>query len=578
MPHVTVSVNGATRDWPADMETYDYIVVGAGSAGCVLADRLTASGRFRVLLIEAGGSDDRFWIKVPLGYGMTYADPAVNWCYTASIDPGLNHRRNFWPRGRVLGGSSSINALAYLRGLPHDFDDWERAGATGWNWETARAAFQTLETHVGPNSDEITRSDRRGPVHVADCSERMHPFSDHFLQAAKEMGWRRPRHLNGRAHEGIVRLRSTLRNRRRWSAADAFLRPAERRSNLRIVKQALVRRIVFDGHRAVGVEYSASGGLHTATCGREVILSAGAVNTPQLLQLSGVGSPALLQHHGIQVRHALNQVGKGLQDHLAISHVFRASEPTLNNRLGNWPGKIIAGLEYVLFRRGPLSVPVNQVGGFVRATGNDPVDMQIYCNPMSYRPTSIGPVIDAEAGFSLSAQPCRPTSRGEIAVVSSDPEVAPAIRPNSLSTEYDRQQAIKAGRLLERLAATPALQAVTQSRLAPGISEMSDDELLEDFRARAASVFHASCTCRMGQDPGTSVVDPQLRVHGLAGLRVIDASAFPNVTSGNTNAPVMMLAARAAQMIIDNALSPAPAADIVSTSRQEDSCVAPAVA
>lgn len=544
------------------METCDYIIVGAGSAGCVLAERLTASGRNKVLLIEAGGSDDRFWIKVPLGYGKTYSDPAVNWCYTAATDPGLNHRRAFWPRGRVIGGSSSINALAYMRGLPHDFDDWERAGAYGWNWETVRPAFTALESHVEPDSDGKRQINGQGPVQVADCSDRMHPFSNHFIQAAREMGWSVPRHLKGGVHEGVVKLRSTMKDGRRWSAADAFLAPAQKRKNLHVVKYALVERIVFDGRRAVGVAYRTKGEAHIARCWREVIVSAGAVNSPQLLQLSGIGPAALLRRHGIKVRNALEPVGKGLQDHLCISHVFRATEPTLNNCLGNWSGKLFAGLEYVLLRRGPLSVPINQVGGFVHSTDDGPADTQIYCNPISYRAGAKRHVIDAEPGFSLAAQPCRPTSRGEISIVSSNPEVAPAIRPNSLSTDHDCEQAIKAGRLLHRLSATPALQSVIAARLDPRSTQMSDKDVLEDFKARAASVYHASCTCRMGSDSKTSVIDPRLQVHGIEDLRVIDASAFPNVTSGNTNAPVMMLAARAADIILERAAKPTTPANI----------------
>ncbi len=532
------------------MEAYDYIIVGAGSAGCVLAERLTASGRLKVLLIEAGGSDERFWIKVPLGYAKTYSDPVVNWCYTASADCGLNGRRIFWPRGRVLGGSSSINAMTYLRGLPQDFNDWEQAGAKGWNWQTVRAAFEAMETHVGPASAGTSRTTGHGPVQVADCSDRMHPFSDHFLRAAQDMGWYVPSHLNGSVHEGIAKLRSTMKYGRRWSAADAFLGPALKRDNLCVITNALVRRIVFQGNRAIGVEYCAQGTTHIVNCGREVLLSAGAVNSPQLLQLSGIGPATLLQQLGIEVRHALEEVGQGLQDHLCIAHNFRATEPTLNNRLGNWPGKFLAGLAYVLLRRGPLSVPVNQVGGFVRHSKDSTDAIQVYCNPMSYRVGANGPSIDPVAGFSLAAQPCRPTSRGEVAIVSSDPEFAPAIRPNSLSTAYDCEQAVEAGRLLGRLAATPSIRAVTRSRTLPETLPKSDSEWLEDFRARATSVYHASCTCRMGADAKTSVVDWQLRVHGVHGLRVIDASAFPNVTSGNTNAAVMMLAARAADMIL----------------------------
>lgn len=522
------------------MDKYDFIIVGAGSAGCVLANRLSACGRHKVLLIEAGSSDRRFWIKVPLGYGKTYDDPAVNWCYTAAVDAGLANRAAFWPRGRVIGGSSSINAMAYLQGLPHDFDDWETAGAEGWNWETVRDTYADLEGDATP-----------GRVHISDVSARMHPFSSHFLKAAEQAGWPLHDDLNGAAREGIARLRSTTKNGRRWSAADAFLRPAMKRPNLRVVSSAMVERVTLENGVATGVEYRVPGQLHCARAGCEVIVSAGAVNSPQLLQLSGIGPADLLRCHGIEVQHDLGQVGRGLQDHLGISYQFTATEPTLNNRLGNWPGKIAAGMRYLLTRSGPLSVPVNQVSGFVRSDPDKPADIQLYCNPMSYNVQPDGsPNVASQAGFLICAQPSRPSSRGEVAIQSADPRMAPAIQPNSLSTNEDCAKAIAAGRIAQKLAETPAIRAVVKD--GPDIAAMSDEAILEDFRQRAGSIYHASCTCRMGRTAQDSVLDARLRVHGVAGLRVIDASSFPNVTSGNTNAPVMMLAARGAEMILQD--------------------------
>ncbi|MEP1767552.1 MAG: GMC family oxidoreductase N-terminal domain-containing protein [Sulfitobacter sp.] len=534
------------------MARYDFIIIGAGSAGCVLVDKLTACGRFTVLLIEAGGSDRRFWIKVPLGYGKTFDDPAVNWRYTAKADPELNQRRAYWPRGKVIGGSSSINAMAYLQGLPQDFEDWERAGAKGWNWANLREVYQQMETHEEPDGAHAKRLRGNGPVHVSDLRHRMHPFSRHFLTAAKQAGWATPDYHNADQREGIAPLPATVKKGRRWSAADAFLRPASTRKNLRIVSGALVEQIILENRAATGVKYRHGGEETAATAQREVIVCAGAINSPQLLQLSGIGPADLLQSLGIKVHHAAPQVGRGLQDHLGISHQFAATEPTLNNSLHPWSGKIFAGIQYLAARRGPLSVPINQIGGFIRSGQKAHADVQLYCNPMSYGISADGrPEVDSSAGFLICAQPCRPTSRGEVTLASPCPHTPPDIRPNSLSTHEDRAMAIAAGRAVQRLAATPAMRAVTAQVSA--LETMGDAALLEDFRARAASVFHASCTCRMGRTAQDSVLDARLRVHGISGLRVIDASSFPNVTSGNTNAPVMMLAARGAQMILQDA-------------------------
>ncbi|MGB0439627.1 MAG: GMC family oxidoreductase, partial [Paracoccaceae bacterium] len=328
-------------------DCYDFIIVGAGSAGCVLADRLTACGRYKVLLVEAGGTDNRFWIKVPLGYAKTFHDARVNWRYTAAADPGLNGRRAYWPRGRVIGGSSSINAMAYLRGLPHDFDDWAAAGATGWGWDTARQIYETLETQSELTKGGARRLKGSGPLWVSEVSDRMHPFSGYFLQAAQDMGWPLSQNLNSDQTEGVMRLRSTAKGSRRWSAADAFLRPAMTRKNLRVISCAHVEKVLIKDRVAQGIRYRIGDTLHEARAAKEVILSAGAVNSPQLLQLSGVGPADLLRRHQIKVHHALPQVGQGLQDHLGISYFFRAAEPTLNNILGNWLGKAQAGLHYL---------------------------------------------------------------------------------------------------------------------------------------------------------------------------------------------------------------------------------------
>ncbi|GAA6202503.1 GMC family oxidoreductase N-terminal domain-containing protein [Aquicoccus sp. SU-CL01552] len=537
---------------------YDYIVVGAGSAGCALVERLTRDGRTRVLLIEAGGSDRRFWIKVPIGYAVNFANPRLNWDYHAEPDAALKGRRIYWPRGKVIGGSSSINAMAYMRGLPHDFDDWSRAGAEGWSWSRVRPAFERMEQHLERDADGRPRARGEGLLTVSDLRDQMSTFSARFLAAARDCGWDSCEDLSTTTGESIGYYRSTVRYGLRCSAADAFLAPARRRANLRVMTNALVERVTFEGKRATGLRFRAGGKTVEVAAGREVILCAGAINSPKLLQLSGIGPAGLLRGLGLTVRHDLPEVGRGLQDHLAISHIFRARVPTLNNILGRALPRLMAGLHFLAARRGPLGVPVNQVGGYLRgdAAVAQP-DMQIYCNPLSYRSAPDGrPVLDREPGYLLSAQLCRPTSRGEIAIRSADPGKAPLIRPNSLTTEHDRDGARRAIEIINRLATAPALADVTQTRLIPAPEMREPEALMEDFRDRASTVFHPTSTCRMGRGPQDSVLDARLKVHGVVGLRVVDSSAFPTVTSGNTNAPTMMLATRAAEMILEDAAAP----------------------
>ncbi|MBO0343984.1 GMC family oxidoreductase N-terminal domain-containing protein [Roseibium sp. CAU 1637] len=538
-----------------DDASFDYIIVGAGSAGCVLAEGLSASGKFKVLLLEAGGSDAQFWIKVPIGYGVNFKNARINWGYHAQPDPQLNARSVYWPRGRVIGGSSSINAMAYVRGLPQDFDDWENAGAAGWGWTSVKSAYEALETH-----SELTEHGRRvqrgsGPLWVSDLSDQMNPFSRHFLQAAEEAGWPVLANLNGSAVNGLSYYRSTVRNGLRFSAADAFLRPALKRPNLTVVSNALVEKLVVADGRAIGVRYRVGDKALTARAEGEVIVSAGAINSPQILQLSGLGPVDVLRAAGVKVQEELPQVGKGLQDHLAVSYQFGATEPTLNNIFRSPLQRMMAGVQYALMRRGPLSVPVNQVGGFVRTGEGEGVpNVQIFCNPANYHVNAEGKTILASApGYILSAQPCRPTSRGEIRIASSSPADAPLIVPNSLATEEDRHAALQATKAVRMLAETKSLRDVTRGRGTPDPITMSDDALMEDFKARASTVFHPTCTCRMGRNAADSVLDSELKVHGVKGLRVVDASAFPNITSGNTNAPTMMLAARAVQHILRSA-------------------------
>ncbi|MEI4261980.1 GMC family oxidoreductase [Roseovarius sp. D0-M9] len=535
------------------MDEFDYIVVGAGSAGCVMADRLSADGRHSVLLLEAGGGDARMWIKIPIGYAMNFANPKVNWGYVTEEDAGLAGRKVYWPRGRVIGGSSSINAMAYVRGLPRDFDDWEAAGATGWGWPEVQGAYDGMETRAG--ADPRPEKTASGPVWVQDLSDQMHPFSQTFLDAGRSAGFSQVHDMNQLGAEGLGFYHSTVRAGKRWSAADAFLRPATRRDNLHVVTRAHVTGLEFVGAQVTGLSYRRGAQIRRVRARREVILCAGAINTPQLLQLSGIGPADLLKSHGIEVRRDLPHVGQGLQDHLAVAYQFRARVPTLNSLLGTPFGRLRAAMQYALTCKGALSVPVNQVGGFVRSSAQETApDVQLFCNPASYEVNSAGKVVlDKEPGYLLSAQPCRPTSRGHVRIASASHLDAPIIQPNSLATEEDRTAAVKASKVIRSLARTPELQAVTAAPKCPEFDTMDDAALLEAFRSRASTVYHPSCTCRMGHGPQDSVLDARLKVHGVPGLRVVDASAFPNITSGNINAPTMMLAMRAAGMILQDA-------------------------
>ncbi|BBK41996.1 choline dehydrogenase [Allostella vacuolata] len=540
---------------PDAMTDYDYIIVGAGSAGCVLANRLTADGRFTVLLLEAGGSDRRFWIQVPIGYGKSFYNPQVNWMYRTEPDPALGGRQGYWPRGKVLGGSSSINAMVHVRGQAADFDDWQAAGNPGWGWADVLPYFRRSEDNAaGADAWRATG----GPLHVSTIDRDRHPTCLAYLQACREAGLPITDDFNGAQQEGAGLYQIATKGGLRMSAARAYLHPATGRANLRVETDSHAARLLFDGRRARGIEYIRAGTRLVARARREVILAAGAINSPQLLQLSGIGPAALLRRHGIPVVLDAPAVGRNLQDHLCIDHLYRARVPTLNQQLRPWWGKLRAGLAYLALRRGPLAISVNQGGGFVRTRpGLDRPNMQLYFSPLSYTRGVPGKRAlmqpDPFPGFLLSAQPCRPTSRGTIEIRSADPLEAPAIHPNSLATEHDRAELLEGSRFLRRLAAMPALSGIIAAEMEPGPAVRSDAELFEDIRRRASSVFHPVSTCRMGPDAAEAVVDHRLRVHGIGGLRVIDASAFPAVTSGNTNAPTIMLAEKGADLVLADA-------------------------
>jgi choline dehydrogenase len=536
------------------MDVFDYIVVGAGTAGCVVASRLSEDARRRILVLEAGVSERRFWIQLPIGYGRTFNDPRINWLYEAEADPALAGRRAFWPRGKVLGGSGSINAMVYFRGLPTDFDDWRNLGNPGWGFKDVLPFFQKFEDR---SAHPASAERRRPSIHISNVSADVHRLCQSFIDSCHALGYP-DQDFNGPTGEGVGIYQITTRGGLRDSSARSYLRPALKRANLELRLAAHVRRILFAAGRAVGVSYQRDGRTLEARARKGVILCGGAVNSPQLLQLSGIGDPTLLARHNIEVVAASPAVGRNLQDHLAVSYVYRSKVPTLNNELVPLKGQLKAAMRYLLTRRGPLAMSVNQAGGFVKS---DPArsrpNLQLYFNPISYVAQGktrrrLNP--DPFAAFILSFNPCRPTSRGHIEIRSADPSAAPAIRANSLATDNDVADVISGMHLLRALAVTAPLSRYVESELAPGGALQSDAELLEDFRTRAGTVFHPVGTCAMGPDPGTAVVDASLRVYGVGGLRIIDASAFPTITSGNTNAPTIMLAEKGAALVVTDEL------------------------
>lgn len=528
------------RLWhPLGLGDFDYIVVGGGTAGCVVAARLSESGAHRVLLLEAGGSDDRFFVRMPIGYGKCFYDASLNWMYRSEPEASLDGRSGYWPRGKLLGGSGSINAMVNVMGLPQDYDDWAALGNAGWSWREVEPFFARIRTRA------------------SDVSADAHPLCRAFIAAGEELRMPRNADLGGAHAEGVGHYRIAVHAGVRESSATAYLRPAMRRGNLVVATHALATRIGFDGSRATSVAWSTHGLSESARARREVVVCAGAVNTPQLLQLSGVGPAALLQSLAIPVV-ADRAVGQNLQDHLCIDYLYRSRVASLNETLRPWHGKLRTGLRYVLTKRGPLAMSVNQAGGFVRSReGLDRPNMQLYFSPLSYTraPSGKRPLMNPDPfpGFLLSAQPCRPTSRGEISIRSTNPADPPRIMPNSLATDHDIDELVEGARLLRALASTKALSSVIAEEMRPGPGVSTRDEMVADIRARSSSVFHPVSTCRMGPDARDSVVDARLRVHGVAGLRVVDASVFPTVTSGNTNTPVLMVAEKGSSLILEEA-------------------------
>jgi choline dehydrogenase len=533
---------------------FDYVIVGAGSAGCVLAEALSRDGKNRVAIVEAGGSDRKFFVQMPLGYGKTFYDRSINWNYMAEPDPGLNGQRDYWPRGRILGGSGSLNAMVWIRGDRRDYDGWAAEGNPGWAWSDVHATFKALE-HNEAGADEWRGTG--GPVHITDASKRQHPLTDRFVRAGVEAGFNYNPDFNGATQEGVGIYQINTQNGWRMSAAKAFLRPALKRPNLKLFTNTQATRLLMAGKRVTGIEAVRGGRRLVLVAGREVVLAGGALNSPQLLQLSGIGPAAHLKTLGIDVAVDSPAVGRHMQDHLGINYVFKAKVPTLNDILRPWTGKLKAGMEFLLKGSGPLSLSLNQGGGFVRSRPEllRP-DTQLYLQAISTFTAAKGTrpllVPDPFPGYAIGMSSCRPEARGTCLIGSADPFVQPVIRAHAHGTEADVQTMLAGVKVIRRLVAQPSLAEVTVEELAPGAAVASDEALIDDFRNRSGTVYHPCGTARMGANIATGAVDARLRVHGVEGLRVADASVFPSVISGNTNAPVMMVAARAAAMMLED--------------------------
>ena len=528
--------------------TFDYVIVGAGTAGCVLANRLSADPGVSVLLLEAGGQDDWVWIHIPVGYLYCIGSPRTDWCYRTEAEAGLNGRAINYPRGRVLGGSSSINAMLYLRGQARDYDEWAQlTGDPGWAWRNVLPVFMQSE-------DSWRGADEKhgqGGEWRVERSKLRWEILEAFADAAAESGIPRVEDFNRGDNEGVSRFDVNQRNGVRMSAAKAFLRPAMKRPNLKVMTGALTRRLRLSGRRVLGVELEHGGEAVYAEARRDTILSAGAIGSPQVLQLSGIGPGALSQQHGIAVAHDLPGVGANLQDHLQLRMAFKVKHAlTLNTLLGSWWHKGRMGLEYACFRSGPMTMPPSQMGAFVKSDPSQPTaNLEYHVQPISL--DRFGEPPHPFNAFTASACNLRPTSRGSVRISSPDPRAHPAIAPNYLSTAEDRKVAADAIRLTRRIIlGSEAMKKFEPEEYTPGPEFQSEEELVRAAGDIGTTIFHPVGTCKMGRpDDAAAVVDPQFRVRGIERLRVIDASIMPTITSGNTNSPTVMIAERASQLM-----------------------------
>ncbi|MDZ4310812.1 MAG: choline dehydrogenase [Cypionkella sp.] len=523
--------------------TADYIIVGAGSAGCVIANRLSADPNISVILLEAGGRDRNPWIHIPVGYFKTMHNPATDWCYRTEADPGLNGRQLAWPRGKVLGGSSSINGLLYVRGQPQDYDHWRQLGSAGWGWEDVKPLFLRAENQQrGAGAYHGTD----GTLSVSD-PQLSRPIVDAWVKAAQAAGYRYNHDFNGVTQEGVGYFQLTAQNGRRCSAATAFLKPVLHRPNLRIITRAQVQRLALENSRATGVHFrDASGSDRLLRANREVILSAGAIGSPQLLMLSGVGEAAHLRDHGIPVVADQPGVGRNLQDHLQARLVFTCHQPTLNDEARNPLRKLAMAAQYAWNRTGPMAMAASLAAGFLRTSPHlETPDIQFHIQPWSA--DSPGEGVHPFSAFTMSICQLRPESRGEIRLKSADPFAHPLIRPNYLATPTDQQTLVAGIKIARAIAGFDPLRGCISGEFRPGAA-ISDDGLLDWARNNATTIYHPVGTCKMGDGP-EAVVNHRLQVHGITALRIADCSIMPSIISGNTNAPAMMIGEKLSDLL-----------------------------
>ncbi len=529
---------------------FDFVIVGGGSAGCVLANRLSASGRFTVALLEAGPRDLNPWIHVPVGYFRTMGNPGTDWQYRTQADDGIAGRSIPWPRGRVLGGSSSINGLLYVRGQPQDYDGWAQLGCTGWSWDGVLPYFKRSETWKGPNGTEHRGTD--GPLSVQ-TSRLSRDIVDHWIEAAVDAGYKRASDYNGPDQEGVGHFQLTMKGGRRCSSAVAYLNPARGRKNLEIITNAQTEKVVFEQNRAVAVRARIDGNMTDIRARREIILSAGAIGSPQILMLSGVGDPDDLRPHGIEVHSQINGVGKNLQDHLQARPIFKTELSTINVETDSMLKQAMIGLQYLLTQTGPMTMAASLGVGFLRTEEHlDTPDIQFHIQPFSADNAVEGP--HPFSAFTASVLQLRPESAGHLSLSSANMDDHPEIHPNYLATETDCRTIVRGIQVARQIAKHEPLKSHVTEEYAPGADVALDDEeaTLEWARRTAVTIYHPTGTCKMGTDP-MAVVDPRLRVHGIDGLRVADASIMPRIVSGNTNAPAIMIGEKASDLVLEDA-------------------------
>jgi choline dehydrogenase-like flavoprotein len=532
----------------ADHE-FDYIIVGAGTAGCLLANRLSADPGTRVLLLEAGGKDNYHWIHIPVGYLYLMGNPRADWGFKLAPEPGLNGRALSYPRGRVLGGCSSINGMIYMRGQARDYDGWRQMGNTGWGWDDVLPFFLKHEDQMALEPDAFEGAHVRGGEWRIEQPRVRWAILDAFREAAAEAGIPKTDDFNRGDNEGCGYFHVNQKTGVRWNTSKGFLRPVRHRHNLTVATNALVERLTFEGKRVTGLTYTRDGMAITARARREVILAAGSIGSPHLLQRSGIGPGAVLQAAGIAVIHERAGVGENLQDHLQIRCAYKVTGvPTMNERYQSLVQRGLIGLEYLLKRTGPMTMAPSQLGAFTRSDpSRETPNIQYHVQPLTL--PAFGQPLDPFPAFTASVCNLRPTSRGHVRLVSADPRAHPTIQPNYLSTAEDRQVAADAVRVTRRIISMPSLAKFRPEEFRPGPQYVTDADLARTAGDIATTIFHPVGTCRMGADVD-SVVDPQLRVRGLTGLRIADASVMPTITSGNTNAPTLMIAEKAAAMML----------------------------